>query len=64
MKNVLLDNWGEKMNVNLVLDALNGAYSLLCDEYDSVCDEELSREYEGVIDLLKEAISEVGSSLK
>ena len=52
------------MNVDLVLDALNGAYSLLCDEYESVCDEELLQEYEGVIDMLKEAISEVEKSRK
>lgn len=52
------------MDVNLVLEALNNAYSLLCDEYDSVCDEELSQEYENVINMLKGAIDEVEKNLK
>lgn len=52
------------MDVNLVLKALNRAYSLLCDEYDSVCDEELSQEYENVINVLKEAIDEVEKTQK
>ena len=64
MKNVLLAKLSKLMNVDLVLDALNGAYSLLCDEYESVCDEELLQEYESVIDMLKEAISEVEKSRK
>lgn len=52
------------MNVKLVLEALNGAYSLMCDEYDSICDEELLQEYDNVIGLLEKAIDEVEKTLK
>ena len=52
------------MNVDLVLKALNSACALLCDEYDSVCDEDLSQEYESVIGLLKEAIDEIEESCR
>ncbi len=46
------------MNRELVATALNEAYSLICGEYDSVCDDGLRDEYDRVINLLEKAIGE------
>lgn len=44
------------MNNLLVLNAINEAYKLICNEYNSVCDDELNSEYIRVINLLESAI--------
>ena len=49
------------MDKELVTTALNEAYSLICGEYDSVCDDDLKEEYDRVINLLEKAIEEFES---
>ena len=44
------------MKQDVVVKALNEAYSLICSEYESVCDDDLQAEYDRVIHLLEEAI--------
>lgn len=50
----------KSMEKALVKEALNEAYSLICSEYDSVCDDDLREEYDRVIRLLEEAIEACG----
>lgn len=49
------------MDKELVTTALNEAYSLICSECDSVCDDDLKEEYDRVINLLEKAIEEFES---
>lgn len=49
------------MNGNKIYDALMSAYSLINDEYDTVCDEDLKEEYDNVLNLLKEAMDELNN---
>lgn len=44
------------MEKDVVVKALNEAYSLMCSEYESVCDDDSREEYDRVILLLEEAI--------
>ena len=41
------------MKQDVVVKALNEAYSLICSEYESVCDDDLQAEYDRVIHLLE-----------
>ncbi|MBM6672418.1 hypothetical protein [Marseilla massiliensis] len=47
------------MNERKIYEALSSAYSLINDEYDSVCDDDLLQEYDVVLRLLCEAMDEL-----
>ena len=47
------------MNNELILQALNESYNLQCSESESVCDDDLMREYARVIELLEKAIADM-----
>ena len=44
------------MEEDVIKKALNEAYCLICNEYESVCNDSLREEYDRVICLLEEAI--------
>ncbi len=47
------------MNIYLISNALDEAYSLIYNEQESVCDDSLMQEYEETILLLENAINEI-----
>ncbi len=47
------------MDKDKIYDALNAAYSLLNDEYDSVCDDGLKEDYNAVLQQLKDVMTEL-----
>lgn len=47
------------MDKDKIYDALNVAYSLLNDEYDSVCDDGLKEDYNAVLQQLKDVMTEL-----
>lgn len=52
----------KEVNIELISKALEDAYSLLCQEKESVCVDWLNEEYEQVLNTLTCAIEEVKSN--
>lgn len=48
-----------ELNLSVIKDALDSSYNLISGEYDSLCDDDLQREYQIVLNKLEVAQREM-----